>query len=155
MDGVAAEAAAEGAIDAAIERDQREHVEEHSQHRDDCPHCEGERQDSADYTRCPACGLPYPDGRGDHCWHNPPYCNRLPTYPLGVGWGYLRGRHVTLVGRDGTVTGYVLPDQEVPDPHDYVPHMQMRRTDPGYEGQLSPFNPREWREIHPNPPAAG
>ncbi|WP_433382680.1 hypothetical protein [Streptosporangium sp. CA-115845] len=149
-----AELRAEADLDTQIEREMAEHFE-HREHRADCPRCEHERQESADYTRCPKCGLAYSDGVGDHRAHNPPYCRRLPVYQLGVDWGYLRGQHVTLVGRDYTITGYVLPDQDAPDPHAYYPYLQMRRTDPGYEDgpeETSPFCPREWLEVHPAPP---
>ncbi|GIH51646.1 hypothetical protein SAMN05421833_12957 [Microbispora rosea] len=47
--------------------------------------------------------------------------------------------------------GLVLVDQDAPDPHDYYPHLLMRRTDPGYEDgpcEASPFNPRSWLEVH-------
>lgn len=148
-----AELAAEAAMDAEAERDAREHLE-HDEHRADCLRCERERADSADYTRCPACGLTYPDGRGDHLRHTPPYCSPLPAYPLGIDWGYLRGQHVTLVGRDYSVHGLVLACQDAPDPRAYYPYMRMRRTDPGYEDgpdEASPFNPREWLEVQPAP----
>jgi hypothetical protein len=148
------ELAREAALDAEIERETREHLE-HDEHRADCGRCEHERRESADYTRCPACGLTYPDGIGDHHTHNPPYCRPLPIYRLGIDWGYLRGQHVTLVGPTYNVTGYVLPDQDTPDPRAYYPHMRIRRTDPGYEdgpGETSLFNPRGWLEVHPAPP---
>lgn len=147
-----AELADEAAIDAEIEQEMREHQEHRREHRDDCERCERDRRETADYTRCPACALPYPDGFGDHRRHNPPYCDPLPVYRLGTDWGYLRGQHVTLVGPSYTITGYVLPDQESPDPHDYYPYLQMRRTDPGYEGEVGPVCPRTWREVHPAPP---
>ncbi|GHE32399.1 hypothetical protein GCM10017673_39160 [Streptosporangium violaceochromogenes] len=149
-----AENARAAAEDAETQRDLIAHLE-HKQYRTGCWKCEQDRKESAGYTRCPACGLTYPDGIGDHRRHNPPYCNALPVYRLGVDWGYLRGQHVTLVGRHYSVTGYVLPDQDTPDPRAYHPYMRMRRTDPGYEdgpGEASPFNPREWLEVHPAPP---
>ncbi|MFF0869930.1 hypothetical protein ACFYUV_49815 [Nonomuraea sp. NPDC003560] len=144
------ELAYEAATDAAAERETREHLE-HDEHRPDCWRCERESQESAGYTRCPKCGLTYPDGIGDHHRHNPPYCMRLPTYRVGIDWGYLRGQHVTLVGTRYTITGYVLPDQDAPDPTAYYPYMQLRRTDPGYENEVGPFNPRDWLEVHPAP----
>ncbi|MEV4019498.1 hypothetical protein AB0J35_54340 [Nonomuraea angiospora] len=34
----------------------------------------------------------------------------------------------------------------------YGPYLrQLRRTAPGYEGELAPFNPRNWLEVHPAP----
>ncbi|MFD7409954.1 hypothetical protein ACFV7R_47010 [Streptomyces sp. NPDC059866] len=75
---------------------------------------------TAGYTRCWKCGLEYRDGIGDHHQHNPPYCTLgLPTYPLGVDWGYLRGQHATFVGSEYSAHGLVLADQEAPDPNDY------------------------------------
>ncbi|MEU4576108.1 hypothetical protein [Nonomuraea sp. NPDC023979] len=145
-----AELAENAAIDAEAERETREHLE-HDQHRPDCDRCEHERQESADYTRCPKCGLAYPDGIGDHHRHNPPYCTRLPAYRLGIDWGYLRGQHVTLIGTHYTISGYVLPDQPAPDPRAYHPYLKLRRADPGYEGEVAPFNPRDWLEVHPAP----
>lgn len=142
-------------VDAEVERDYAEHAE-HDQHRSDCYLCEAEREKTADYTRCWKCGLEYRDGVGDHRRHNPPYCTLgLPVFPLGVDWGYLRGQHATFVGREYSVHGLVLADQEAPDPNDYYPFMQMRRTDAGYEDgpdESSPINPREWLEVHPAPP---
>ncbi|SEU46871.1 hypothetical protein SAMN05421811_127167 [Nonomuraea wenchangensis] len=145
-----AELAQNAALDAEAEREMREHLE-HDEHRADCWRCEREREESADYTRCPKCGLAYPDGIGDHHRHNPPYCRPLPTYRVGIDWGYLRGQHVTLVGTHYNITGYVLPDQDAPDPTAYHPYMQLRRTDPGYEGEVAPFCPRDWLEVHPAP----
>lgn len=151
------ELAEEARIDAETERDYREHAE-HDAHQADCYLCEDEREKTAGYTRCWKCGLQYRDGKGDHDRHNPPYCTfGLPVYPLGVDWGYLRGQHVTLVGREYSVHGLVLEDQEAPDPTAYYPFMRMRRTDPGYEDgpdETSPFCPREWLEVRPAPPAA-
>ncbi|MFG3223089.1 hypothetical protein [Streptomyces sp. NPDC048185] len=149
-----AEAAENARIDAETNRAYAEHAE-HFEHRSDCYLCEDDREKTADYTRCWKCGLEYRDGIGDHHWHNPPYCTfGLPTYPLGVDWGYLRGQEVTLVGREYSVHGLVLADQDAPDPQKYFPVMKMRRTDPGYEDgpdETSPINPREWLEVHPAP----
>lgn len=140
-------------IDAEVERDYQEHTE-HDEHRVDCYLCEAAREETAGYTRCPKCSLPFPDGRGDSIAHGI-YCSPLPRYRLGVDWSYLRGQEVTLVGREYSVHGLVVVDQEAPDPAAYYPFMKMRRTDPGYEdgpGETSPFNPREWLEVHPAPP---
>lgn len=151
------ELADDAADDAAALRDAEDHAQ-HVAHRDDCTACEDEREKSAGYTRCPKCGIPFPDGRADHSWHNPPYCSRIPAFRLGIDWGYLRGQEVTLVGRDYSVHGLVLADQEAPDPMAAYPVLRMRRTDPGYEdgpGETSPFIPREWLEVHPAPPVSG
>jgi len=152
-----AEAAEEARIDAETNRAYAEHSE-HDKHEPHCYLCEDDREKTADYTRCWKCGLEYRDGIGDHHWHNPPYCTfGLPVYPLGVDWGYLRGQEVTLVGREYSVHGLVLADQDAPDPQKYFPFLRMRRTDPGYEDgpdETSPINPREWLEVHPAPPAS-
>ncbi|WP_157549784.1 hypothetical protein [Nonomuraea candida] len=29
--------------------------------------------------------------------------------------------------------------------------LRLRRTGPGYEGEVAPFNPRDWLEVHPAP----
>ncbi|MFB8044175.1 hypothetical protein ACFC8F_23175 [Streptomyces hydrogenans] len=150
-----AEAAEEAALDAETARAYDEHIE-HDEFDADCYLCEYEREESNDFTGCLKCGLPYRDGRGDHQHHQPPYCRPLPRFPLGTDWSYLLGQEVTLVGRDYSIHGLVLPEQDVPDPADYAPLMWLRRTDPGYEDgpdERSPFFPREWLEVHPAPPA--
>jgi hypothetical protein len=38
-----------------------------------------------------------------------------------------------------------------PRPRAYRPYLQLCRTDPGYEGEVAPFNPRDWLEVHPAP----
>lgn len=127
----------------------------HTEHHDDCPCCARDKKETDCYTRCPTCGLAYPDGFGDHGTHNPPLCRPLPPYRLGVDWGYLRGQNVTLVWTNYEITGYVLLDQPAPDPRAYRPHLRMRRTSP-YADRLdesTPFNPREWMEVRPAPPS--
>ncbi|MGW9441328.1 hypothetical protein, partial [Streptomyces sp. NPDC055607] len=149
-----AEGAEEDLIYHESLRDQAEH-DEHDEHDPGCYLCEDEREESADYTRCPKCALVYRDGRGDHQAHNPPYCSRLSPFPLGIDWGYLRGQEATFVGREYSVHGLVLLDQEAPAPRNYYPYMKLRRTDPGYEDgpdESSPINPRDWLEVHPAPP---
>jgi hypothetical protein len=148
-----AELAEEAAIDAEIARDEEAHFE-HGEHRDDCYLCEDDREKTAGYTRCPKCGLAYPDGRPDHWAHNPPYCMPLPAYRIGVDWSYLIGQHATFVGSRYSVHGLVLPE-----PHQGAtpahPYLRMRRTDPGYEDgpdESSPINPRDWLEVIPAPP---
>ncbi|MGW0188160.1 hypothetical protein ACWDV7_20645 [Streptomyces sp. NPDC003362] len=86
--------------------------------------------------------------------HMPGYCFRLHPQPSGIDWSYLRGQDVRLVGTQYTITGHVPADQAAPDPADLMPHLTLVRTDEGYEGEVSPFNPREWLEVHPAPPAA-
>ncbi|MGW7100326.1 hypothetical protein [Streptomyces sp. NPDC054838] len=147
------EAAEEARIDAETTLAYEAHAE-HERHDPDCYLCEYGRKESADYTRCPKCGIPYPDGFEDHMVHTPPYCYRLSSYPTGIDWGYLRGQHVTLVGTHYTIHGLVPADQDAPDPGAYRPYLQLQRTDPGYEDEIGPVNPREWLEVHPAPPQA-
>ncbi|MGW9067840.1 hypothetical protein ACWGQT_00110 [Streptomyces yangpuensis] len=146
------EAAEEARIDAETERAYEEHAY-HEKHTPECYLCERGRKESADYTRCPKCGITYPDGFEDHMAHVPPYCYALPAYPTGIDWGYLRGQHVTLVGRDYSVHGLIIADQPAPDPADYRPQMQLQRTDPGYEDDFGPVNLRGWLEVRPAPQA--
>jgi hypothetical protein len=149
-----AELASEYASDLAAEREGQRHVEQHGDAEDpSCYRCRREREESDGYTRCGKCGLIYPDGRDDHWSHNPPYCSPLDPQPTGIDWGYLLGQHVEFVGRDYSVRAVVVADQPVPDRFAYRPHLLIRRTDPGYESDNGPINPREWREIHIMGPA--
>ncbi len=127
---------------------------EHADHRADCYLCENERERSEDYARCWKCGVTFWDGRFDLIVHTPGYCFRLHPQPSGIEWSYLRGQDVRLVGTHYTIIGHVPADQAATDPTDLMPHLTLVRTDEGYEGEVSPFNPREWLEIHPASPAA-
>ncbi|MFI1962422.1 hypothetical protein ACH46L_31645 [Streptomyces althioticus] len=149
-----AEAAEDARLDAEIQRDYREHAEHLAEHHTGCYLCELESVTSHGYTRCGKCGLAFPDGRFDLITHAPGYCFRLHPQPSGIDWSYLRGQDVRLVGTHYTIRGHVPADQAAPDPADLSPHLTLVRTDPGYEGEVSPFNPREWLEVHPAPPAA-
>lgn len=148
-----AEAAEEARIDAETSRAYADHSQ-HDDHAAGCYLCEGERDRSEGYARCWKCGLVFPDGRFDLTTHQPGYCFSLYAQPSGIDWSYLRGQDVRLVGTQYTITGHVPVDQEAPDPADLMPYLTLVRTDAGYEGEDGPFNPREWREVHPAPPAS-
>uniref|UniRef100_UPI002ED20B4A hypothetical protein n=1 Tax=Streptomyces cellulosae TaxID=1968 RepID=UPI002ED20B4A len=148
-----AEAAEEARADAETARAYAVHAE-HYDHAAGCYLCDDERDRSEGYARCWKCGLAFPDGRFDLVTHTPGYCFRLHPQPSGIDWSYLRGQDVRLVGTHYTIRGHVPADQPAPDPEDLSQHLTLVRTDPGYEGEVSPFNPREWLEVHPAPPAA-
>lgn len=145
--------------DYAGVREQEHHILEHEEADPTCYSCELERRESADYTRCAKCGLQFPDGRFDFRNHNAPYCSPLHPQPSGIDWSYLFDQDVRIVGREYSITGHVLPRDEQP-PHHLAsvaglrPHLTFRRADAGYEGEIAPFNPREWLEVHPAPPVA-
>ncbi|MGA5183082.1 hypothetical protein ACPCBF_25410 [Streptomyces pseudogriseolus] len=147
------EAAEEARIDAEIRQAYEQHAE-HDEHRADCYLCEDERVKSEDYARCWKCSVTFRDGRFDLIVHTPGYCFKLHPQPSGIDWSYLLGRDVRLVGTHFTITGHVPADQTPPDPAELRPHLTLVRTDKGYEGEVSPFNPREWLEIHPAPAGA-
>lgn len=147
-----AEAAAETRVDVETARAYAAH-ETHDDHTAGCYLCEDEQRRSEGYTRCWKCGLSLPDGRFDLIRHQPGWCFRLLPQP-SIDWSHLLGQDVRLVGRHYTITGHVPADQPAPDPADLSPHLTLVRTDPGYEGEVSPFNPREWLEVHPAPPTA-
>ncbi len=140
----------EGDDDAYAARQEAEHYE-HREHDPECYSCEIAQRETADYTRCPKCALPYPDGRPDHIAHNPPYCRPLPIWPTSIDWTYLIGKRARFVGFGYDVNGLVLDEQPKLKPGAYYPYLEILRTDPGYEGE-SPINPRQWSEIHPAPP---
>lgn len=145
------ELADDARVDASIERAYEEHIS-HEEHRADCYLCEDQREQSAGYTRCPKCELPYPDGRPDHIAHGI-YCLPLPRYRIGIDWSYLIGQHAEFVGRDYSVHGLILPEPHLGASAAH-PYLRMRRTDAGYEdgpNESSPINPREWLAVHPEP----
>ncbi|MFE7968230.1 hypothetical protein ACFU0X_35250 [Streptomyces cellulosae] len=141
-----AEAAEEARIDAETSEAYAQHAE-HDEHDADCYLCESEREKSEGYARCWKCSVTFWDGRFDLIVHQPGYCFKLHPQPSGIDWSYLLGRDVRLVGTHYTITGHVPAGQTPPDPADLRPHLTLVRTDEGYEGEESPFNPREWLEV--------
>lgn len=150
--------------------DQRRHDDHYGEHDDHvrgCAWCEDEHKQSAGYTCCATCELAFPDGRIDYIRHGL-YCSPLYPQPSTTDWTHILDQDVELVGRTYTITGHVLPWAEqqrvaVVDGRFTVteqprrtptatldrlrPALFMRRTDEDNEGDLAPFNPREWLEV--------
>ncbi|MFJ6214990.1 hypothetical protein ACIQGZ_16890 [Streptomyces sp. NPDC092296] len=145
----------------ADDRRREEEHQEHYVHAADCYSCEVECRETAGYTRCKDCSLPFPEGRFSMLRHGFTWgCFPLPVIAADeFDWPELYGKSVRFKGAAGGprgtggfrwVTGTVVGPWDNGSmrgyPRSLWPMLELERTDEGYGGR-TPIAPREWLAI--------